>query len=202
MRSILLLELPAQRRPGLSPAPATLFPDNAFGADSGADLGRAPGALAPRAAPDNVPDNVTVTVGCETCGTPRPLRPTETWRAWHADTLDVPPAVLRNTLTLTVSDRNASIDNSEDAPIDDVVGERATLMLAEREDGELRAELCLWPAGSNPDQDPPRTAHWGPLAKLADTLRRHGVSAAGLVRAMVQAGCPMTAVERAARAMA
>lgn len=113
--------------------------------------------------------------------------------------------VLRNTVDGcdSTTDRNTDpIDNSGDDG--DVVGgiERSTLMLMQREDGELQAELSLWwdEPGANPKV--PDVVHWGPLSRLAETLRRHGVTAAGLVRAMVTAGLPMPTIERAARAMA
>lgn len=112
---------------------------------------------------------------------------------WAPNPNDDQGQVLRNT---------DPIDNSGDDA--DVVGgiERSTLTLMQREDGELQAELSLWwdEPGANPKV--PDVVHWGPLARLAATLRRHGVTAAGLVRAMVTAGLPMPTIERAARAMA
>lgn len=70
----------------------------------------------------------------------------------------------------------------------------------------VRAELAVWEAGDDLEEDPPRYAQWGTLAQVAPALKRFGLDARAVKErigaALREAGVPLHTVFNAMGALA
>jgi hypothetical protein len=99
--------------------------------------------------------------------------------------------VLRNTpLPITLLD-----DEAEDLLRPDLLGARRLTIYDYQ--GHLRVELCLWDRNDDPESEVPHLAHWGPMYKLASTLRRAGFGKHVVHRAMTEKGLDAFMIARA-----
>jgi hypothetical protein len=199
VKTLLALELPAVARYAPLPSPVRPGPQGRFGPATTPDkvngspsplalAGSTPAALAgstplanpPRAGTvrEKLGDTLTITGNVH----PRP----------NGD-FEVRPR------TVNV---NEALESGERDAVASTLSGRTTLVIAENMNGELRAELADWPAGADLDRDPPDRCEFGPLTRLASTLKRRGVTAAGVTRLLIQAGAPMRTINKACEALA